>query len=137
MSLFDTIRCEYPLPDLDDPTTIEFQSKSLECLMNDYRITKEGRLLRIDCRYEDHSDPNAKGLLRFAGCMTPIPIGDTDMNYHGWLNFYGNQYTGELFLIDPNTGKDTAHPEPVKWYEYNAKFTDGTLVELTKVDDIL
>ena len=45
MGLFDTIRCDYPLPDprLQD---VEFQTKSLDCAMQRYTITADGRLLR-------------------------------------------------------------------------------------------
>lgn len=45
MGLYDTIKCEYPLP---DPLhqDLEFQTKDLECFMDHYTITRDGRLIR-------------------------------------------------------------------------------------------
>lgn len=40
--MFDTLICEYPLP--DGKKFDSFQTKSLECMMYDYRITTEGEL---------------------------------------------------------------------------------------------
>ncbi len=45
MGLFDTVRCEFPLPD-PSHQELEFQTKDLDCLMDEYLITREGRLLR-------------------------------------------------------------------------------------------
>lgn len=68
-----------------------------------YEITASGRLELLECTYEDHGDPNATGLARLFGAMTPAFTGGRrDLNYHGWL------------VLEP-LGR--------------AKFTDGTLVE--------
>ena len=53
MGLFDTITCHYPLHGLSDPSSIEFQTKDLECLMNSYTITREGRLIEHCKEYEE------------------------------------------------------------------------------------
>lgn len=45
MGLFDTIHCEYPLP-VPQHQELEFQTKDLECLLDEYTITRDGRLLR-------------------------------------------------------------------------------------------
>lgn len=45
MGMFDTIHCEYPLPE-PAHNALEFQTKSLDSCLNDYTITREGRLLR-------------------------------------------------------------------------------------------
>ncbi|MGH7489484.1 MAG: hypothetical protein ACREMY_28365, partial [bacterium] len=45
MGLFDTIHCEYPLPD-PKHQDLEYQTKDLDCLMDCYTITNDGRLLR-------------------------------------------------------------------------------------------
>lgn len=44
MGLFDTIHCEYPLPDARHQD-LEFQTKDLECLLSNYTITRDGRLV--------------------------------------------------------------------------------------------
>lgn len=112
MGMFDHIRCEYPLPGLDDPTSIDFQTKDTdEQYLHQYTITKDGRLIKDIVHYEDHSDPKAEGLLALGGCMTPVKDGEEDTNYHGWLNFYGGDF------------------------EYNAKFTDGKIVEIQRVEE--
>jgi hypothetical protein len=45
MGLFDTIKCEYPLPN-GLHQELEFQTKDLECSMAHYTITRDGRLIR-------------------------------------------------------------------------------------------
>jgi hypothetical protein len=45
MGLFDTIHCEYPLPDARHQE-LEFQTKHLECALDRYTITYDGRLIR-------------------------------------------------------------------------------------------
>lgn len=65
MGLFDTLHCEYPLP--DGCTEREFQTKSLACALDLYRLTAAGRLL------------NAQG---------------TDTGFHGVLRFYTSSASG-------------------------------------------
>jgi len=43
--MFDTIHCEYPLP-VAEHQGLEFQTKNLECLLDTYTITADGRLVR-------------------------------------------------------------------------------------------
>lgn len=45
MGLFDTVYCEYPLPDAQHQS-LEFQTKDLECVLETYTITRDGRLMR-------------------------------------------------------------------------------------------
>ncbi len=64
---------------------------------------------------------------QFACCMDKYEItktgrllrqtedGKEDINYHGWVNFY-------------------THDTDNKWCEYNAKFTDGNLIEIVAVE---
>lgn len=58
---------------------------------------------------------------------------EIDINYHGWLQFYGDYRSGEVLPIDPNTGQDLLHSARGEWFEYRAKFTDGRIVELCRV----
>src|SRR5436305_2154048 len=44
MGLFDTIHCEYPLPDARHQD-LDFQTKDLECFLDHYTITYDGRLV--------------------------------------------------------------------------------------------
>ena len=61
MGMFDTIRCLYPLPNYPaelgdkDPG---FQTKSLDCGLDNYLITADGRLLVTSLPDEGESDYN-------------------------------------------------------------------------------
>ena len=122
--MFDNITWEYPLPD-EEHNKLAFQSKDFDCLLDNYRVSKEGRLLFETYRTEDHSDHNATGIDRLLGCMTRIPTGWEDVNFHGWFGFYTSICkTGE----DLHTNK-CDHD----WIEYEAKFTDGQVVEIIRV----
>jgi hypothetical protein len=46
MGMFDSIRCEYPLPGDPpaDAAELEFQTKDLDCLLETFTITKDGLL---------------------------------------------------------------------------------------------
>lgn len=44
MGMFDDIDCDYPLPDGFDGRSAGFQTKSLERMLDQYRITKDGEL---------------------------------------------------------------------------------------------
>ena len=45
MGMFDTIYCQYPLPN-PRHQDLDFQTKDLECLLDTYTITREGRLVQ-------------------------------------------------------------------------------------------
>ncbi len=45
MGLFDTVTCEYRLP-TPAHQDLEFQTKDLECLLDHYVVTRDGRLIR-------------------------------------------------------------------------------------------
>jgi hypothetical protein len=124
MGMFDEIRCEYPLQD-PAHNKLSFQTKDLENVLDNYTITKEGRLLReaYDAEWVEE-DPavvakkKAEGRLCFGGHIKRSNIRMEDQNYHGYITFYDNI-----------KGKDGAEDE---WVEYKAKFTDGTLVEVIR-----
>lgn len=116
MGMFDNVECEFLLPGSLEGR--EWQTKSFaEPFLRKHRITVNGRLLRELVHYEDRSAPNAVGLAKLAGMMTPVHDGWEDLNYHGVVNFYG-----------------TAGAEPeFDWHEYNATFEHGQLVRIEPV----
>jgi len=83
MGMFDYVVCEYELPLPKNCKELEnlewnklaFQSKTMNCLMDDYRISKQGKLMvragRTDF-FDDH---------------TQI-LEEVESNYHGELEFY-------------------------------------------------
>ena len=97
MGLFDTIRCDFPLPDprLQD---VEFQTKSLECAMLRYTITADGRLLR-----------HPGGGLFDEPPRSPTLEKDVELPIHGDIDMH-----------------EAWSPAPVKeWVEYTVRFTHG------------
>jgi hypothetical protein len=139
MGMFDMVIVEFSLPDAGASEVKGWQTRDFpDPLLENYKITADGRLLRERIHYEDRSDPQylIGTFERLAGSMTSIHDGWDDVHFHGILNFYGNKYSGELRMIScaPETfGKDLLHPEPAEWFEYNAKFTDGQLVSIERV----
>lgn len=110
---------DIPLPEFDgDPNDVEWQSKTFDdafCLER-VRITADGRLLREDARYEevpleDRPHPDEYPML---GSMNKVTEGWTDAEYHGIFHFYAS--------VDD------------EWYAYDAKFTDGDLEAIERVD---
>jgi hypothetical protein len=111
MGLFDDITCEKELPGLTEK--LSFQTKDLDCMMGSYTITAEGRLIEHAFGLESRT-PEEKAV-SLIPLFNRVELGDVDTNYHGWLNFYGDDSKGQ-------------------WHEFNAKFTDGVMVEVVRVE---
>ena len=138
MGMYDNLRCNYPLP--GDPGDIEFQTKSFDSFLNDYRITESGELLVEEYDIEDRSDPNAKGIMRIVGMMTRIPKGWKLVDFTGVVNFYGDKHSGKLLLISregtkmlDENGKEVERPA-AEWFEFNATIDHGTLVSVERCE---
>ena len=127
MGLYDIVKCEVALP--DGFRRGEFQTKTFnDPYMDLYTITAAGRLM---CRYEASREPVPESEWMHVGATHPLeqlwheqsktrPIyAERDTGYHGILNFY--------------TDSGSRHDGTWKWHEYNAKFTDGNLVEIVQV----
>ena len=117
MGMFDDLTCEYPLP-LPETQKLSFQTKNLDCDMDQYVITAGGRLMKKVFDYEEvpASERDAAGFP-----VWRIKEGSErqeDTAYHGFLNFYD---------YEPKDCPD------LKWIEYRAKFTDGKLVDVKVV----
>ncbi len=120
MGMFDEILCEYPLPDEVVQGEI-FQTKSFECLLDRYTITRNGRLILHQVRYETvpeeerpfYGKPEweTKPFVRSLDCMRSVPIGDVEVSYHEDIIFY------------TSIGDGPEH----QWFEYRARFTEGRL----------
>lgn len=145
MGMFDSIKCDYTLPDV----TVQkhtFQTKSLESCMTNYTITSSGTLIHHTvCHdtvpeeerpYYEHPDWKEKPLMRLFGCLKEINTGDVELYYTGVINFYtyiiyedtydtvtlGNT---EVNAIEPDTEMD--------WYEYEATFCNGKLIKMETI----
>lgn len=90
MGVFDYVTCDYVLPWGNDSER-EWQSKTTPAQwMDRYVIRVDGSLWHEACEIEDHSDPNATGLLAIQGCMTRVntrwelePV-TGEIDFHSW-----------------------------------------------------
>lgn len=126
MGMFDSVECEYPLPD-PEAQHIWFQTKDLNNLMDNYTITREGRLIlhlwdyeetpKAERRYPDAPEGSFESMF---GIIRKVEGSErlVDQHYHGDLYFYG-------FLDERNPASD--------WYEYRARFTEGTLTSIERI----
>lgn len=147
MGMFDYIRVEVPLPDGWQPD--ELQTKDFDCELVCHVITHDGILMleRIDnteiVPKEDRPYPNDDGLLGMVGSLKHEKSLH-DSHFHGIVNFYGSEYrnlddtpaspNGVCHGPDGVTELQTGVPLKHIWHEYNAKFTDGRLVEIEVVE---
>lgn len=88
MSVYDSIRCEYPLPDsaLQDE---EFQTKDLGEGLRRYTITRDGRLLRHLPNPDRVASVDRPAEFNGSSGTEPIP-------HHGDLRIYTTATKGEL-----------------------------------------
>lgn len=129
MGMFDYIRCELPLPDGWEAP--ELQSKDFDCEMVTHVISKDGKMM-LDRGHNEEAPLLERSMWKaewgtsekaqedhaleaLCGCIRRVPK-YVDANFHGHVNFYG-------------------HDREKNWHEYNAKFTDGKLVEIATVPD--
>jgi hypothetical protein len=129
MGMFDELNCEYPLPDAEVQDKL-FQTKSLECLMERYTISRDGRLIHHKVRYEavpEEERPywgtpewDESPLTRMIGFLKAVPVGNVEVAYHGDIYFgttVGSREEGNL-----------------EWYEYQARFTEGRIQWIRRVE---
>lgn len=162
MGMFDDLRCRYPLP---DPEAQEwgFQTKDFDCLMDDYTITEDGRLIKHVTRCEEvpeedrpyfgkpewDDDPDLPGRnswFRLCGSIRRVPVEDREIPYHGDIRFY----TGRVRLPDGTiadqmgSGPDGSFTRGAQgeyiygesaWYEYTARFTNGRVEWIRREQD--
>lgn len=135
MGMFDTIKCLYPLPDGFDAEGLEWQTKDLECELDEYTITADGRLVHDEWKYESVPDnerpyPEAtEGLKSVMGSIRRVVTKpNVEVPYHGDIVFYGSNVcaSGHGMCV-------TDDDQPPQWREYSARFTNGRLQEITLV----
>lgn len=128
MGMFDEIRCEYPLPDQGVQDEV-FQTKSFHREMDRYTITADGRLIHHMTRWESVPEEERpyygkpewdKPLHQVFGSIKTVPVGDVEIPFHGDVYFY--------------TSRGEAQTESFEWFEYQARFTDGKLQWVKRVE---
>jgi hypothetical protein len=83
MGIFDTVTCDYPLPD-PGHQHLEFQTKDLEKVMGHYTITRDGRLIR-------HARPSL---------FVAAPVSDVEWPIHGDIRIYERDPDVDQGLIE-------------------------------------
>ena len=101
----------------------EWQTKSLDSVLTEVYITEEGKLQVNRWEYEavpkeERPYPNEEGLLAIAGSLRRVNEHLETIPYHGYIRFYTS--------VEDEQGTS-------QWYEFSAKFTDGTLVSIQRV----
>lgn len=127
MGMFDTVRCEYPLPNPADNVRF-FQTKDLERTLARYTITKDGRLIEHTFRSEvvpEEERPyyNTPGWpdLAFVGSSRAIDTGDEEVSYDGVLSIH------DIATDAPDAESWCART----WVEYALLFEAGRVRQVT------
>jgi hypothetical protein len=100
MGMFDYVNCHYPLPGKVQPDTYEFQSKSTDCKLDVYTISKDG-ILSVE---------------RNGGSVAGFRMSE-ESDYTGGITFY-------------TYSKNSEFDESSTWYEYAAEFKNGKLIDI-------
>jgi hypothetical protein len=114
MGMFDELRCRYPLP-VDGANELLYQTKSLTNALDQYQISEQGELSRLDYDLEDRSDPTKPGLLALVGIATRVNERWVPEPLTGEVRFHGS--------LDGSWSEQS-------WLEFSAYFVKGKLREL-------
>lgn len=108
MGMFDTVICEYEIPEYQSDNKI-FQTKDFDCLLDIYKISKDGKLVLMYYKKWDLLDLDEDNLPE-NGNIKEIEISDFD----GDFNFY---------TLDENNNL----------IKFLAIFKDGKLKEIQRI----
>jgi hypothetical protein len=111
MGMFDTLKVQLKIPGFAEVPDVEFQTKSLDCALENYVITNNGELYREKWDYNWITDDT-----HFLGGYEHKIEGSYRReyltNYHGDIIFYeGKSVDG-------------------RWRDYTARFTEGKLTRI-------
>ena len=119
MGMFDTLKIsidKLPLTDEEKSLVDEsqnWQTKDFDCTLSMIYIEDNGDLEVTKDKYR--WDDSIKGYLGYGASVLESREVVHLSDYHGYVNFY-------------NHSKDQ-----IFWFEFNAKYTDGKLVEIKRV----
>jgi hypothetical protein len=130
--MFDYIQAECPLPDLPDPSGVEFQTKDTPAqYLETYRIDATGLLWRQTYDIVDRSDPNAKGIDALIGAMSRENVTWHPMtDFSGAIEFYSTNICGGRPDETHGYVWMTTNDEPFTAYNYVAVVVDGQCVRI-------
>ena len=121
MGMYDNLKIATSMLPLTDSEKLsigencDWQTKDFECILSTAEITHDGKLKFLTFKHEWDETIKSE-MFEFIG-MGGLVIKDKkwiELNdYHGYVNFY--------------TSVNNI------WYEFNAKFTDGQLVNIERI----
>lgn len=132
MGMFDTVICNYVLPPVPysdlfpdltftPPQGTHFQTKDLECFMEEYVITEDGSLIRQLYNWVEYTEEEMAALppAPFQRTGRRVSAGTKTCEFHGRFVMY------TTFPIPEHLSHliNNAHA----WIDYEVKFTDGKL----------
>lgn len=118
MGLFDDVKIDYPLPE-PAHNGYDYQTKDLECLMQRYTITEDGRLLQHAFHLEVVPGETRKIFGSEVSALTRVEDGDVEIPHHG-----------DVFVYTSRAGV----PTPEGWIEYRVRFTEGRVSSVVQID---
>jgi hypothetical protein len=143
MGMFDSIRCDYPLPlplevvdKLPDIYEEEFQTKDFENFLDYYILTEGGELLFHKKKYEWRDDDSSF----LKGYMEVVEEEIVPHPFHGLVEFYccktiysdESKLSGYYVSIDYIAKFDNGRLDSLEVLKYNVEDDTQRLVELDK-----
>lgn len=141
MGMFDYIEleCDLPIPDYIPQAMVSiikrsfdenvFQTKDFDCSLDNYRISKDGRLYLIPGTWFDANSTADEKLIDYHGIFT------ADMVVY--LDDSNLIDTGEYLGVGPNGYLSRVMGPKIKrnwiFVTYKVKFTDGYLVDISMI----
>ncbi len=95
MGMFDNLRCEYPLPDKEAQNE-EFQTKTFNCFLDLYIITKDGDLILYSLKQ------NPVKLLFHGDIIFYTSMGKSEKGDFKWFEYCARFSEGKLKWIKQN-----------------------------------
>ena len=112
MGMYDSLFCDMPLPDgYNADGKAVFQTKDLDSLLDEYRITAEGRLrFEKQCGLSSHwSEPHDiehSGIIRFYGIEGDVNGDDNLWVWHEYEAEFKEGKCGDIVLVKSVTGAE-------------------------------
>ena len=111
MGMFDTLKVEIKIPGFSEVPNIEFQTKSLDCALENYVITNNGELYREVWEHKWIEDETHF----LGGYDYRIP--------DSYRREYLTDYHGDIIFYEGRSADGT-------WRDYTARFTEGKLTRI-------
>jgi hypothetical protein len=101
MGMFDTVKCEFPLPEkFNKYQDSLFQTKSLICAMDVYKITKEGQLWWVDNQFSDDDEDEPKKPPERIDLTGELRFYEWNLQTNEWTQFVALFIDGKMIYLD-------------------------------------